>query len=68
MKQGRYEVIFGTISGDFENGNSYGDYSNKAKAIAYAKRLLRYRGEKGDYVEVVDLASEFFDIVFRKEF
>ena len=57
----RYEVNF--VNEKIGYGETYKTFSNKAKAIAFAKKLLTNHGNTaGDYVE------EFYDTIFRKEY
>lgn len=63
----RYEVNF--VNEKIGYGETYKTFSNKAKAIAFAKKLLTNHGNTaGDYVEVIDNNSEFYDTIFRKEY
>lgn len=63
----RYEVNF--VNEKLGIGETYGSFSNKAKAVAYARELLTNHGsEAGDCVEVCDANSEFYDTIFRIEY
>ena len=63
----RYEVNF--VNEKIGCGETYKTFYNKAKAIAFARELLTNHGsEAGDYVEVCDNKSEFYDTIFRKEY
>ena len=63
----RYEVNF--VNEKIGCGETYKTFSNKAEAIAFARELLTNHGsDSGDYVEVCDAQSSFYDVIFLKEY